>query len=142
MHEYELDPAEQNLLDSEMHIVVPDSMREILGSIEESGSRSFIQRGKYEKYRLWSQAVFALTRGDVVSPGGASALLHVSRAAVYNNVRSGRLTMWTFEITRQHKKDGIVQPKGYTYIWLPCCELDAWNATIKWGRGENSASDK
>lgn len=139
MVEFNLDPSEQNLLDDENHIVIPDSMRKFLGNIEEPGSRSFIMRGQYKDYLLWTEAICALTRGRIVSPGGASALLQMSRAAVYNNVNSGRLTMWTFEVTKQYKIEGVAHARGYTYIWLPCCELDAWNSTIKWGRSENSA---
>lgn len=137
MTTFQLDDSFVNQLDEEGHIIIPKSMQKVLGQIDDQGIRSYTQKGEYVDYRLWAEAIFALTRGGVVSPGGAAALLKVSRASVYNNVKSGRLTMWTFIITKPCKREGRLYNEGYFNIWLPCCELDAWNSTIKWGRVNN-----
>ena len=130
--------SQVNQLDEDGRIIIPEVWKKVLGKIEEPGSRSYIQRGLYLEYKLWSEVVFSLTNGDVVSPGGASAMLKVSRSAVYSNVRAGRLTMWTFIVMEATEREFVSCYKGYKNIWVPCCELDAWNAKIKWGRSGNS----
>ena len=110
-------------------IVIPPEIEHVFGAVKRPNTRMYYREGTPAEYRVWTEAVFDVTRG-AVSPGGASMFGGISRASVHNRMEDGKLTAFFFEL-KKGVKTGITEGRGNPYIYVPISELKAWAEEIK-----------
>ena len=116
----------------EAPLQIPDDITHIFG-VHEPGTRIHRKEGGTEEENsLWFDAVCAVA-GPVVSPGGACMYAPVSRAAVHQRIKDGKLTAFLFHVVRK-RRNWLGRPRESrrsAFIYIPVCELKAWAEEIK-----------
>jgi hypothetical protein len=117
-------------------VVVPPELRGIVGE-PAPGTRIYRSEGSHDDCGAWFEAIHKHLDGVGLSPGGVSMYVPVSRAAVHKRIKDGKLTAFTFHITREttgflgKKRKAKEQP----YILLSIAECKAWAEEFKRRRG-------
>lgn len=90
------------------------------------------REGPQEEIPYWQDAVFDVC-GDAVSPGGCAGYVAVSRAAVHQRMKDGKLTCFLFDITHR-KRNLFGQVKNVRELavaLVPVSECRAWQKEIE-----------
>jgi hypothetical protein len=120
-------------------VVVPSELRGIVGD-PTPGTRIYRREGSHDDCGVWFEAIHKQLEGVGLSPGGVAMYVPVSRAAVHKRIKEGKLTAFTFHITREttgflgKKRKAKEQP----YILLSIDECKAWAEELKLRRGYQS----
>lgn len=113
------------------YIQVPAEIEHIFGPKDE-GTRIYRTDGNEAENAIWFEAVNEVA-GSVVSPGGAGMFAPVSRAAVHERMKEGKLTAFFFTVKRE--STNIMgrprESRGTPFIFIPVSELKAWAEEIK-----------
>ena len=113
-------------------IQIPVTISHIFG-VNEPGTRIYRKDGGTEEENsVWFDAVCEVA-GPVVSPGGACMYAPVSRAAVHQRIKDGKLTAFLFHVRRK-RKNWLGRPRETrqsAFIYIPVCELKLWAEEIK-----------
>jgi len=114
------------------YLKVPDELRSIVGE-PTPGTRTYRREGTYEECGKWFEAISEHFEGVGLSPGGVSMFAPVSRAAVHKRLKDGKLTAFTFYVTRDEKSlfGTKRKAKQRPYILLSKDECKAWGAELK-----------
>jgi hypothetical protein len=118
-------------------IAVPQELRKIVGE-PTPGTRIYRREGSLAECGRWFEALGEHYKGDVgISPAGASLFVPVTRAAVHKRMHEGKLTAFTFYITRQEKSFLGVKRKAKErpYIVISINECKAWAVEMKYRVG-------
>jgi hypothetical protein len=118
-------------------IAVPQELRKIVGE-PTPGTRIYRREGTLAECGLWFETLGEHYKGDVgLSPAGASMFVPVTRAAVHKRMREGKLTGFTFYVTRQEKSflGFNRKAKGRPYIVISVSECKAWAVEMKYRAG-------
>ena len=118
-------------------IEVPKELRRIVGD-PTPGSRAYRREGTFAECGQWFEALGEFYKGDVgLSPSGVSMFVPVTRAAVHKRIREGRLTAFTFYITKGETSFLGVKRKAKQrpYICLSVNECKAWAVELKYRSG-------
>ena len=110
--------------------MVPEEAYKFVGT-PLPGTRFYEKKGPIEELEIWAMTVTELCEARV-SPGGAAAMVGVSRAAVHKRIKDGRLTGFFFYPTSERKSlfGKTVRREG-PYIDIPCSELEAWREELE-----------
>jgi len=114
-------------------IEVNTELRKVLGKLTPE-TRLYHRIGDQHDLEEWFDALHKHV-GACVSPGGAAARAHVSRAAVHKRLRNGGLTAFMFHATKEnHMLPWILRvlssdTRGLCYI--PVSECLAWAAELQ-----------
>jgi hypothetical protein len=112
-------------------VQVPEDIRHVFGEIV-PGTRMYRAEGPEGTSGPWFEAVCEIA-GRCVSPGGAIMFAPVSRAAVHNRVREGKLTAFCFYVTKTSR--GIFGKQRETrtlpLVYIPVSELKLWAAELE-----------
>ncbi len=106
-----------------VHVIVPDEALPVLGKQVE-GTRMYEQWGSGEDLMHYFNFITD-TYGGTVSPGGAAETVGVTRAAVHNRMKAGKLTAFLF-YTSMEKHSARSLP----YVHIPMIELMEWRKEI------------
>jgi len=112
-------------------VTIPEEIRHIFGS-NDPGTRIYRRDGTEEENAIWFDAVCEVA-GSVVSPGGACMYAPVSRGAVHQRIKDGKLTAFLFH-ARRKSTNWLGRPREKresAFIYIPVCELKAWAEEIK-----------
>ncbi len=118
-------------------IEVPKELRRIVGD-PTPGTRAYRREGTFAECGQWFEALGEFYKGDVgLSPSGVSMFVPVTRAAVHKRIREGRLTAFTFYITKAETSFLGVKRKAKQrpYICLSVNECKAWAVELKYRAG-------
>jgi len=115
------------------YVQIPDALRPILGEQKE-GTRVYVQAGDAELFGRWHDAICKHI-GPTISPGGACARAHVTRAGVHKRMKDGKLTAFWFEAKEPRVPTVPVwlrffQPRTSFYILIPSSECRAWGELV------------
>ena len=80
-------------------IEIPEEIAHIFGE-QDNGTRVYRREGSEEENSIWFDAVCAVA-DKVISPGGVGMYAPVSRAAVHNRMKEGKLTAFCFYVKRR-----------------------------------------
>src|ERR1035438_7054535 len=113
-------------------VKVPPEMREIAGE-PDAGTRMYRREGSYEECGEWFEAISKNLEGVALSPGGVSMFVPVSRAAVYQRLKQGRLSAFTFHVTTEETSlfGTKRKAKQRPYVLLSVDECKAWAEELK-----------
>ncbi|MEO6033629.1 MAG: hypothetical protein ABIQ35_00070 [Verrucomicrobiota bacterium] len=114
-------------------VEVSDYARPIVGE-PTPGTRLFRREGSYEQFGEWFEALQRIFRSDVgLSPGGVTMYVPVSRSAVHKRLKEGKLTGFTYYVTREDKSffGKKRKAKQRPYIVLSISECKAWAEELK-----------
>ena len=97
-------------------------------------TRMYNAAGTQKDYVAWFDAI-TLHVGPCVSPGGAAARAHVTRAAVYKRMKEGRITAFLFHAPEDNKDLPkllrIFRAPDIPYCYIPVSECQAWGDAMK-----------
>jgi hypothetical protein len=112
-------------------VAIPDEVLAVIGQ-PDPGTRVYRREGFEYEVGEWFSALNALW-SPIVSPGGVSMFVPVSRAAVHKRLKEGRLTAFCFHV-RETKKGFFGKTKtvrGTPYVYIPVSECHAWAEELK-----------
>ena len=131
------------------YVEIKPWLKQVIGE-KTPGTRMYKASGTQEDYVAWFDAIIRHV-GPCVSPGGAAARAHVTRAAVYKRMKEGRITAFMFYAPVDNKKLSkllrIFRAPDIPYCYIPVSECQAWGEVIesrpavgvvKHGRSRNS----
>ncbi len=112
-------------------IEIPKEIRHVFGE-PDTETRIYRREGTEEENPIWFDAVCTIA-GQVISPGGVGMYAPVTRAAVHNRMKEGKLTAFCFYVKRRSTnwlgRPREVRESPFTYI--PVSEVKAWAEEIK-----------
>lgn len=113
-------------------VKVPPELREIVGEPDPE-TRTYRRSGTYEECGRWYDAITERFEDVGLSPGGVSMFVPVSRAAVHQRIKQGRLTAFMFWITTEEKSlfGTKRKAKQRPYVLLSVNECKAWAEELK-----------
>lgn len=114
-------------------IEVPKELRKIVGE-PTPGTRAYRREGTHAECAQWVEALGEYYKGDVgLSPSGVALFVPITRAGIHKRIRDGKLTAFTFYITRRETSFLGVKRKAKQrpYIMLSVSECKAWAAEMK-----------
>jgi hypothetical protein len=96
------------------------------------GTRTYRRHGSYEQSGEWFDSI-GEHFGGCVSPGGVSMFAPVSRAAVHQRLKQGKLTAFTFYVVHNEKSLFGTERKAKErpYVMIPTSECKAWAEDLK-----------
>lgn len=110
------------------YIEIKPALKRIIGE-KLPGTRTYKAAGTQKEYAAWFDALVQYV-GPCVSPGGAAARAHVTRAAVYKRMKQGRITAFLFyapeDNTDLPKFLRIFRAPDTPYCYIPVSECQAW----------------
>jgi len=112
-------------------VQIPEEIAHIFGT-PDAGTRIYRADGTEEENSVWFDAVCEVA-GSTVSPGGACMYAPVSRAAVHQRMKEGKLTAFLFHVRRK-SKTWLGRPREARespFIYIPVVEIKAWAEEIK-----------
>ena len=105
---------------------VPNSLKPIVGK-PDSGTRMYRAEGSDKEMVVWFDKLHDHF-DRLVSPGSVSMFVPASRAAVYNRIEEGRLTLFLFHVVKVRRtwlgRKSYMRSSPYGYI--PVSECKAW----------------
>lgn len=112
-------------------VEIPSESLDVIGE-PDPGTRIFRASGLEEASGPWFEVV-DLVAGPVVSPGGAGMFAPVSRAAVHNRLKEGKLTAFCFHVsaTRTSIFGKQRKTRNSPYVYIPSSELKAWAVELE-----------
>lgn len=114
-------------------IEVPKELRKMVGE-PTPGTRAYRREGTHAECAQWVETLGEHYKGDVgLSPSGVSLFVPITRAGIHKRIRDGKLTAFTFYITRRETSFLGVKRKAKQrpYIMLSVSECKAWAAEMK-----------
>jgi len=112
-------------------VTIPPEIAYIFGE-PDPGTRIYRRDGTQEENSVWFDAVCEVA-GPTVSPGGAGMYAPVSRAAVHQRMKEGKLSAFLFHPKRKGT-NWLGRPREMresAYCYVPVCELKLWAEEIK-----------
>jgi len=105
---------------------VPKSLKPFVGK-PDPGTRMYRAEGSDKEMVVWFDKLHDHF-DRLVSPGGVSIFVPASRAAVYNRIEEGRLTLFLFHVVKVRRtwlgRKSYMRSSPYGYI--PVSECKAW----------------
>ncbi len=105
---------------------VPNSLKPFVGK-SDPGTRMYRAEGSDKEMVVWFDKLHDHF-DRLVSPGGVSMFVPASRAAVYNRIEEGRLTLFLFHVVKVRRtwlgRKSYMRSSPYGYI--PVSECKAW----------------
>ena len=110
---------------------VPKSLKPIVGK-SDPGTRMYRAEGSDEEMVVWFDKLHEHF-DRLVSPGGVSIFVPASRAAAYNRIEEGKLTLFLFHVVKVRRtwlgRKSYMRSSPYAYI--PVSECKAWAEELK-----------
>ncbi len=110
------------------YVGIKPGLKQVIGK-KAPGTRMYKASGTQEDYVAWFDAIIRHV-GPCVSPGGAAARAHVTRAAVYKRMKEGRITAFMFYAPEDNKRLPkllrIFRAVDIPYCYIPVSECQAW----------------
>jgi hypothetical protein len=112
-------------------VTVPSVLHRVVGE-PVAGTRIFRKQGAEDHIPDWEDVIFK-EFGPCISPGGAAQRAGVSRAAVHDRLKQGKLTGFFFYSTKPRRfLFGKLPPKRELMIgYIPVSEATAWRKEIE-----------
>ncbi|CCK81149.1 hypothetical protein [Desulfobacula toluolica] len=119
-------------------IDIPEEYKQAIGA-PDPGTRLYRQFGHDKEKELWWDAILSITKErNVVSPGGASSFVGVSRTAVHKRIKEGRLTAFAFHTVEENKLlkkinisyEQLAESGWPQILYIPWSELKDWRNYI------------
>ena len=114
------------------NVNVPKEWEKIIG-IRTPGTRMYKIAGDQKAFASWFDFITS-HYGACVSPGGAAARVHVSRAAVHKRLKAGKLTAFLFSPQKDNKSLPLLlrifRPVNMPYCYIPVAECKAWGDEV------------
>lgn len=113
-------------------VEVPKALSRVVGE-PTPDTRTYRREGSYEESGEWFDAIGEHIVGGCVSPGGVSMFAPVSRAAVHQRLKQGKLTAFAFYVVHNEKSlfGTERKAKGLPYVMIPTSECKAWAEELK-----------
>ena len=113
------------------YVHVPVELRKVLGE-PLPGTRLYRKEGPEDESLYWDDAVFKVF-GHCVSPGGAAVRAGVSRAAVHQRLKDGKLTGFFYYSTKPRRfLFGTPKSKReLSFGYIPVSECLAWRKELE-----------
>jgi len=113
-------------MNNEYLAAITPELRKIAGK-QETGRRIFRREGSFKKAGMWHQQLHQQV-GAIVSPGGVSMYVSVSRAGVYRAIKEGKITAFCFHATEDRKTlfGRKYKLKQRAFVFVPVSECQAW----------------
>ena len=115
------------------YVEIKPGLKRVIGE-KDPGTRMYKASGTQEEYVTWFDAIMRHV-GPCVSPGGAAARAHVTRAAVYKRMKEGRITAFMFYAPEDNKDLPkilrIFRKPSVPYCYIPISECQAWGDDIR-----------
>jgi len=112
-------------------IEVPESVFPVLGK-PGTNTRIHKREGPQEEVSHWYDVLTA-TVGPTINTGSVRMFVPVSRAALYERILRGKLTMFEFNVVRRGKsllgKDTTIRERPYTFV--PVSECQSWRNAVE-----------
>jgi molybdopterin/thiamine biosynthesis adenylyltransferase len=115
-------------------VEIPNYMKNRIGK-KDPCTRLFRRQGTEEEVSEWFESICEICEGlGVLSPGGVSMYVRVSRPAVHKRLKEGRLTGFFFhqvsdgKLFKDRKK---MQDGGLPYCFIPVSECKAWAEELR-----------
>jgi hypothetical protein len=115
------------------YVEVKKSDRALVGKLD-AGTRKFRQSGPEEDAGEWFERLCKrFPKERFVSPGGVSMYVPVSRAAVYQRINAGKLTVFMYHPSKVRKTlfGGLRKTRETPYAYIPTSECKAWAEELK-----------
>ena len=115
------------------YLGIPDRLKPIVGE-PDLGKRIYRIEGTDAEVGPWYEAICECFPDDsFVSPGGVGMFAGVSRPAVHKRLKEGKLTAFSFHVTRATQSIFGYQKKikQLPYMYIPVSECKAWGAELK-----------
>lgn len=116
------------------YVEIPAKLEKVLG-VRREGTRVYVQTGGAELFGKWHGEICRYI-GPTVSPGGACALAHVTRAGVHKRMKDGKLTaFWFYSNEKQNEPPlpfvlRLFQPRHTAFVYIPVSECRAWGELV------------
>jgi hypothetical protein len=113
------------------YVSVPENMLRVVGeAIEET--RMHRSEGPPEHISAWFDAVSEIA-GPCVSPGGGCMYVPVSRAAIHQRIKQGKLTCFMYDVQEKISILGFkIALRDAPYSYVPVSELKEWRKDIEY----------
>jgi len=114
-------------------VEVKTSDRALVGK-PDLGTRKFRQSGPEEDSGQWFDKLCdRFPEEHFVSPGGVCMYAGVSRAAVYQRINAGKLTVFTYHPSKVRKTlfGGLRKTRQSPFAFIPVSECKAWGEELK-----------
>ena len=112
-------------------VEIPKEYEPIIGT-PDPGTHMYRREGSGGDCALWFHVLSHLI-GASVSPGGVGMYCPASRAAVYKQIKDGKLSIFLFHVTHQRTtlfgKNKIARSNPYGYV--PVSEIRAWRKELE-----------
>lgn len=111
--------------------IIPNHLKVILGEFDKE-TRSYHAYGEEGEVGYWYEAIIKAL-GPIVSPGGVSMYVPVSRTAIRKRIKEARFTVFYFHSKPASK--GLFFNKRVkresAYVFIPVSECRAWASEIE-----------
>jgi hypothetical protein len=113
------------------YVSVPEDKFHIVGEPAE-GTRIHRVEGPPEHVSAWFDAVSDIA-GPSVSPGGGCMVVPVSRAAIHQRIKQGKLTCFMYDVQEKISILGFkIALRDAPYSYVPVSELKEWRKDIEY----------